>query len=181
MFNPFKKKDDSYKLDEMSLPSMSSQGSNLQSLDTTTNQQGNINSNISSPNFDNHPASVDNYENTQMAQDQPYNENKFPSQNIAPMNSFSNSSYDQQPNSYQPSSLSQSSIQNENTSNSLNTSSDISAVQLETLDKKMSLLDTRISIMEDKINKIYEMLTLEVSEDTRTKVHVNIDKSKIYK
>lgn len=175
MLNPFKKKEESYKLDQMSLPSMSSQQSNQSPTD-----QNNFGQQISPPSFDNHPASVDNYENAQMANDQPLNQHQFPTQNsdfnstTATPQAFDNSS------SSQINSFSSQATPNlgGTPSNQNAYSNDLSAVQLETLDKKVSLLDTRINIIEDKINKIYEMLTLEVSEDTRSKVNIKIDKSK---
>lgn len=179
MFNPFKKKEEpSYKLDEISLPSMNSNSSppGLSSppgMDANSEFGGQPNQNPT-PNFDNHPASTDSAENMQFASDQPFNQTQFPSQDM-------NSSFNYSP----PSGSSQSFSSNPNkdnfsspfSSSTPNSSSDMSSIQLETIDKKISLLDTRISIMEDKINKIYEMISMEVSPQTKMKVSMNSKQS----
>lgn len=169
MLNPFKKKEESYSLDSMTLPTInSSQPDSLppisNNMDTSSNEGGslpNFNSNPLGTDFVNHPASSDSLDNSQIAQENPFkDQSSFPQ--TQPFQSQNESSM---PN---------------NLSNSLpsqeQTNSDLSKIQLETLDKKVSLLDSRMSVMEDKIEKIYQMICLEVGTETRMKAEMNVNK-----
>ncbi len=168
MLNPFKKKEESYSLDSMTLPTMNSQEQDSlppipSSMNTSTDNSSlpNFNSTPTSPGLGNHPASSDSLDNSQIAQENPFkDQSSFP-----------------QTQPFQ--SQNESSISN-NLSGSLpsqeQTSSDLSKIQLETLDKKVSLIDSRMSVMEDKIEKIYQMICLEVGTETRMKAEMNTNK-----
>lgn len=162
MLNPFKKKDNSYSLDSMTLPTLNSQpDSNLNESPQIPNNSTLPPSNPI-PDFSNHPASTDSLDNSQIAQENPFKEqSSFPQ-----TQSFQNSPMD--------------SVPQQDSMNSLPTqqqaNSDLSKIQLETLDKKVSLLDSRMSMIEDKIEKIYQMISLEVGPETKMRAEMNANK-----
>lgn len=63
---------------------------------------------------------------------------------------------------------------NETSQNSNNShSQDLAKAKLETIEAKISLMDARMSAMEQKIEMIYQMLALEISDDTKNKLKIN--------
>ena len=174
MLNPFKKKENNYSLDEMTLPTLNDTQSSP-SLPSLDSQPNSLNSNPmqidsqsydqapTNPDLSNHPALSDSPDNMQLAQDNPFKEqSSFPP--VDSMNtptSFSEPTQSMNMNE----SIPQDTLPNDSQSNS-----ELNKIQLETLDKKMSLLDTRMSVMEDKIEKIYQMICLEVKPETKMKV-----------
>lgn len=174
MLNPFKKKENNYSLDQMTLPTLNDTqpSPGLQSLDSQSNSFDSNPMQMNSPDFNQpqespdlstHPALSDSPDNMQLAQENPFKEqSSFPA--MDPINtptSFSEPTPSMSFNETTP----QNNLPNDSQSNS-----ELNKIQLETLDKKMSLLDTRMSVMEDKIEKIYQMISMEVRPETKMKV-----------
>ena len=175
MFSFLKKKQEpNYSLDDTELPSLSSsQNPSTTSSQSTDLPNDSLNSVGSGPAPANdsfapsqeHPASADSLENSQLAQENPYkDQSTFPQTQYSSQTSFDSSSSSTSSSFSVPPEQDQSTPVNQNT--------DLSKIQLETIDKRVSLLDTRLSVMEDKIDKIYQMISMEVKPETKMKVEM---------
>lgn len=60
-----------------------------------------------------------------------------------------------------------------NNSNDGSTHNEISKSKLETIETKVTLIDTRLSSIEQKIELMYQLISSEVSEETKRKFKVN--------
>lgn len=144
--NPFKKKEDySFKLDDYSLPSLSE--SNTQSLDVGNEfSPGNdfsSNQNQSNDFSMGNMNAGNNFSTSSLASSNP-----FPTQNTQPM-------------------------MQETKSMDNNYHNDLSKAKLETIEAKTALIEARLSSMEHKLELIFQMLSHEVSDETRRKIKVD--------
>ncbi len=158
MFNPFKKKDNEFKLDDYELPSLNSQPQNT-SLQPS--------SNIENPFESNSTTQTDNYDfsNNQTSTSSPLSqlsqENRFSQPNNFD-NPFANPQQNNQSSSQQ--------IEKNNTNNTLN--NDITKAKLDTMDSKITLIDAKLASIDQKLEILTKLIHEEVSEETKRKLSV---------
>ena len=119
-------------------------------------------SNISD--LSNHPALSDSPQNVQLAQENPFRD----SSQFSQPSEFNTTNPFQDSNS----STNYTDVNNSSLPSTQNVSNELQKIQLETIEKKVSLLDSKMGIMENKIEKIYQMICLEVKPETKLKVEM---------
>ena len=171
--NPFKKKENDFKLDEHELPSMSNienasnEPSDLNNNTTTDstiqdNQINNDNLNtsmndMSTSNPFNGINNIDTSGNDSLLANQSSNMNSFNDNSQA---SFSNPIEQQNTN-----------IQTQ--SNNTDMNSQINKANIESMNSKMTLVDARLSNIEHKLEVLNNLILAEISEETKRKVNIN--------
>ena len=148
MFNPFKKKDDGFNLDETSLPSLSD-SNNFEVPQSNTDSVNSTDLNPSISDFS-QPTPIEN----------PTVPTDFPVSN--PINSSMSQS------AFSPSPQESISI-NENQ----DLHNDLIKSKLSSLESKYQLMEAKLSNIEQKLDVIYSLLIEEVSDETKRKYSVN--------
>lgn len=155
MFNPFKRKDNEFKLDDYSLPTLGDTHLSNDSKEKSFDDMG-----ISSDSSFNFGSNSSSHE---------FNSG----------NSFGGASE----SSFHTNSFSTSSPKSSN--NSLNdiqsVNSDIIKAKLETLESKTTLIDARLANMEQKLELLNQLILAEVSDETKQKLNVQSMMNKIRK
>jgi len=145
MFNPFKKKDDGFKLEESSLPSLS-ESSDL-------NQESQVPNLESSTSFDSNPvqSGIDsNPLGTPSVQPAINNSSPFnPIQDMTPSASMNNPSSNQ------------------------DLHNDLIKTKIDSLDSRTALIEAKINSVDQKLNVIYQMLQAEISDETKKKLKLD--------
>lgn len=160
MFNPFKKKDDGFKLDDYSLPSLSESGDGLPKNDllTASNLPTGDLPNLDSNSPSSNPFSQDNSQ-----------QGKGPNSDLNPNTDNAFNSFNPMNNRIStPPTLPSAS----NSMNSDNFHNDIIKAKLETMESKISLMDARMANMEQKMEMIFQLIAAEVSDETKRKFKV---------
>jgi hypothetical protein len=156
MFNPFKKKDTGFKLDESSLPSLSDIKENTpiaENIHTNSSPELNTNTNLNLPDL-----------NTQNSM--PIDETPIPVNNpFETQNSFSGPMNLSEPQ--------QTPIQNMH--------NDIVKAKIDAMESKITLIDAKLSSIEQKLELLNKLILEEVSEDTKRKLKINSMMSNIKK
>jgi len=153
MLNPFKKKENSFKLDEYSVPS----------LNESKNQGFSNNGNLSSSSLgEEMPSNISNSGLPESSNQYGVINNDIQTMNQAnPIISGSN-----------PINSGVGPISNN--SQTINSNSDeLLKVKLDNLDNKLSLLENKFLNLEQKIDLIYNLILNEVSEETKRKISMN--------
>lgn len=149
MFNPFKKKEDNeFKLDHMELPTIGDK-----------NNVGNENQ-VSEPNL-----AV-----PQLPEMNSSNDNLALSNQGTDLSS--NPTMDLNSNPFANNSIGNHNNETDLSANN-NLHSEISKTKIDSLDSKVTLIDARLSNMEQKLEMIFQMISNEVSEDTKRKFKVD--------
>ncbi len=152
MFNPFKKKDDEFKLDEESLPSLGDSNFTQQPVDTSPSSLGEM------PSMSQSEPPMPNLSNASMADTL---NSTLPSLNGG-MSSTSSPFDTPAPSSFsQDTQMPTSSHQN-----------DLIKAKLDSIEAKVNLFEAKFSSMEQKIELIYQLLSHEVSDETKRKFSV---------
>jgi len=151
MFNPFKKKEDEFKLDDISLPSLG---------DMNPSPENSLNSSTSSFSETSNPI-----EPSMPEPANSINENPFASPNQA---TISPSTQNQNPFGNN-----NNSIQTTTNDNQQNIQNDILKAKVESMESKVTLIDARLSNIEQKLEIIFRMISEEVSNETKTKLNLD--------
>jgi len=164
MFNPFKKKEKEFKLDESTLPSLT---------EHQENQVGSSTSGSLNPHFDENP-NINLHEETPNFESQSFAGNTQPNQNpgnnpfqnnLSSNNSFNSlanttpgfssnpnpNTYQEKPNNYQ---------------------NDLLLAKVESMESKISLSEAKLTSIEQKLELLYRMFLEEVSEETKKKLNI---------
>jgi len=165
MFNPFNKKKDEFKLDDIKLPSLNDTSDSDFSLPSSSNNDlslSNDNINSFSSNNDLNMSSTPS--------------NDFSSPNLTSNNNvpdFSSSPASSNINPMLQSNPSLDNNTNNTENNSANQHQEITRAQIETMISKLTLLDARQQNMEQKLDLVYQIILNEVSEDTKRKLNID--------
>jgi len=152
--NPFKKKEEDFTLNETELPSLSD--SMPQSFDDNSNYSG-----LDLPDLPSSPSMPSLDENVQPLSGLSSQTSSFGA--TQPENPFATSSP----------SVPEQPVQQNQTGTNQDLHNEISRVKLETIDSKMILMDARLSAIEQKLELVFQMISSEVSEDTKRKLKVD--------
>lgn len=152
MFNPFKKKDNEFKLDELELPSMSE------------NNEESTNPIINGANLNNQTFPTQNSTETNpMSSQEEFPVNNNPSPEFP--NPFTNNNQNQN--------------NNQDNSQMQNIHNDIAKAKLESMDSKVTLIDARLSSIEQKLEILNKLILEEVSDETKKKLKIDSMMNKI--
>lgn len=168
--NPFKKKEDDFTLNEAELPSLSDSMSNESSPSSDFPSLPDIGSTPSSDLGSGYP---------------PSSPTPSPEENVQGLPGLSSQTNDFSSSPSLPSSnpfdTSGSTSTPESSSGGANQDlhNEISRVKLETMDSKLVLMDARMAAMEQKLELIFQMISSEVSEETKRKLKVDSMMNKI--
>lgn len=180
MYNPFKKKEEDFSLNDMELPSLSDVGSLPDTASGDSGLNGSPNGDVSSlPGLSSSPEPVSDVGNGLPGMDDSTLENTTPGlgglqqANSTPTfgasNSQSSSSNFSNSNSF-GAAPEEVSVQNSSIGD---VSNDVLRIKMETLESKVALVDARVSSVEQKIDLILQLIQAEVSDSTRMKVNID--------
>lgn len=167
MLNPFKKKNNEFKLDDYDVKSMSENNN----YDSSSSNMDNSSQNFSPTSEENQLNSQNSFAST-MPNSNPENQTMGGQASSFP--SVSSSSFSgpiETPRTSQ--SFSGGFDSNPSSMGMNNSSNDLINAKLEGIENKMALTDAKIANIEHKLNIIYNILMAEVSDQTKQKFSVN--------
>lgn len=146
--NPFKKKEDGFSLDNYSLPTVKEQEKNQNPMGFD-NSLPNSNSNFGDMSSQ---SGTDNNSFLPPVQQPQQDQNSF--------SQFPSNDVNSQSNNFSQSNSRDPYVQQE-----------ISRTRLDTIEAKLSLIQSKMSNLENTLEKVYEMLSYEISDETKQKLN----------
>ncbi|MDA3855568.1 MAG: hypothetical protein PF569_04880 [Candidatus Woesearchaeota archaeon] len=178
MFNPFKKKENEFKLDDYELPSLGDSTPNNEELmqspfptnpSLETTQQNNPSEIPNSI-----PSQTNSHENS-------FNEEEYlKNGNTQAQQQFSNPYMNTQLNTPQENQQQDYNNNNQN-SNTQNLHNDITKAKLDSIESRVTLMDSKLSSIEQKLEILTKLIMEEVSEETKRKLKLDNMMDKVRK
>ena len=166
MFNPFNKKKDEFKLDDIKLPSLNDTSDSDFNLPSTSNDNTNSFSNNNNDlNLPNNDFNMGSTPSEDFSSPNLESSNNVPDFNNTPANSNINPMLQSNSSPIEPT--------NNIDNNHNNQHQEITRAQIETMMSKLTLLDARQQNMEQKLDLVYQIILNEVSEDTKRKLNID--------